>query len=185
MKNKILAFLIIFMLSFSLFAEEQKYTHGFIKTKTEWFSFALGYGTYGLSGHVSVCTLRWHSFFWETLRIQSSYDFITQNAFALRAETASGIPFFLTDDNRHEIRISAGLSLGAEFFKNSFSSIDALTEVSYVFHISDEMAFQIGAAAKFPFGTGRLGEIECGEREENCNKIYYMPNIYGFAGVRF
>lgn len=184
MKIRMLAIIVAFMVSFSLFAEEQRYMHGFIKTKTEWFSFALGYGTYGLSGHASVCTLRWRSFFLETLRIQGSYDFITQDAFALRAETASGIPFFLTDDNRHEIRISAGLSLGAEFFKSSFSPIDVLTEVSYVFHISDEMAFQAGAAAKFPFATVRLGEIECDE-EEDCNKTYYMPNIYGFVGVRF
>ncbi len=41
MKNRILAFFILLMLSFSFFAEENSFIR-FDPGKTEWFAFALG-----------------------------------------------------------------------------------------------------------------------------------------------
>ncbi len=166
---------------------KKSYEYSFIKTNTEKFAFSMGYGTYGLTTRLSIFTLRWRRVFWETVKIHAAYN--NSEAFSVKLGTAVGVPFFITDDNRHEIRLSGGIGLGLERYKDEFSIAHGEIELSYVFHIHDKLAFQVGSTAEFPFFTNDFGFSKSDSSSYNPfdvdYKVTYMPNIYGYLGFRF
>lgn len=171
---------------------KESYKYSFIKTDTEKFAFSMGYGTYGLTTRLSIFTLRWRRVFWETVKINTAFNlnYDAWEVFSVKLGTAVGVPFFITDDNRHEIRLSGGLGLGLERYKDEFSFAHGEIELSYVFHIHDKLAFQIGSAAEFPFFTSDLGLVSKSDSSsygpfDVDYKVTYMPNIYGYIGFRF
>lgn len=193
MKNKIVAFFIVLMLSFSLFAKENI---KFDRYRTEPLGFAMGYGTYGVSLNLSICTLRWQHVFWEifkfhgaySLEESSSHNDIDPRGYALKAETLFGVPFFLTENNRQEIRVAAGLGLGISRFDETYSTVDAVSEISYIYHFTNYLALQFGVHAAFPlyFKDEMFDKMSCRTIDgDKCYDSIYMPDIQGFVGIRF
>jgi hypothetical protein len=133
------------------------------RTKTEGFALAFFGGNYGLGGGLTFVTLRWRYFFWEIFRLQitgASYFKNNRNGWSLNAKTMVGVPIFLDENNRHEIRLSTGFSAGFSAKKDrddiedyvfyNQSNVNIPFDVSYVFHLDKNVAFQIGAALDLP-----------------------------------
>ncbi len=202
MKSKMFFLFFILFLSAKLFGEEKtEYKHVFIRTSTEWISFSAGYGTYGYSLNFSAFTLRWRNAFWEILKLHASRDFSyprtndrdniineigvasEYSVFSFKIKSSAGLPFFITADNRHEIRVGAGVGLGISCYKKDGYLLDISTELSYIARIFDSFAIQVGVSADFPLFTD--DEMFASAFGSYYYKSVYMPNIYGFAGVRF
>lgn len=209
MKSKMLLLFFILFLSVEVFGEEKtEYKHVFIRTSTEWMSFSTGYGTYGYSLNFSAFTLRWRNVFWEILKLHASRDFSyprtndsdnincddslgcneidvasEYSVVSYKVKSLAGIPFFITADNRHEIRVGAGVGIGVSCYKKDGYILDISTELSYIIHIFDSFSVQVGMSADFPLFTD--DEMFSSAFGSYYYKSVYMPNIYGFAGLRF
>ena len=133
------------------------------RTKPEWIALSFFAGNYGVGAGLTLVTLRSDYVFWEILRLQGTGgDFLINNmrGFSVNAKTMVGIPIFLGKTYRHEIRISAGFSGGVstQWDKYREGDINYLYmglfnfafDISYVFHIKENFAFQIGAALDLP-----------------------------------
>lgn len=144
------------------------------RTKVEWFALSFAGGNFGFGGSFTLITLRGRYVFWEIARIQATG--FTRKV-AANGKTMVGVPFFLDSLNRNELRLSTGFSGGFtatwpvpdwdfDFYSASF--INLPIDISYVFHVDKNFAFQIGISADFPVWS--YGK--------------YLPVINGHIGFR-
>ena len=153
------------------------------RTKTEWFALSFFGGSYGLGGGFTFITLRWRYVFWEVFRVQATgarYFEKDRAGTSANMKTMVGIPIFLGNSKRHEIRIATGFSGGfnAKYPKNvdwdfSFydeSFIHVPIDIYYVFHTDQPVALQIGFAIDIPIPISSFDEC--------------FPIMNGFIGFR-
>ena len=157
--KKIFVVILLIGFLFSLSADEPQKPLKFSRTQTEWVSLAFMGGNYGLGGTFSFATLRWNHVYWEIARFQLN---TTSKGSSFMGKTMVGFPLFLTQNNRHEIRLGVGLSGGMTAIevysdpndtasvRTFYSMIQLPIEASYVLHISKEFAFQVGASLDIP-----------------------------------
>jgi len=158
------------------------------RTGTEWLSLGFAMGNYGIGLNISFFTIRWKYFYWEMLRFQGmlSHTIFNGDRGSANAKTTFGFPLFLTHDNRHELRFGLGASGGVSLrqFSNGpgnrsdefFSYLNVPFEVSYVFHVAKNFAFQTGLSLDFPVF------YEFDNKFNNNEK--YIPIFSFFLGFR-
>lgn len=117
-----------------------------LKTSTEWFGMR-GYGGYtpgfeedfdegaGGGGEISFFTVRWESFYWTILRFGGGVP--TMGYWGM----TFGVPFS-SENGKNELRLGFDLTL-------LFGYVPILSgpELSYVRHVSESLAFELGAQA--------------------------------------
>jgi len=151
------------------------------RTKTEWFALSFAGGNFGFGGGFTFVTIRWENFFWEVARIQATGDNKISDDLdrvAANVKTMIGIPFFLDKTNRHEIRVSSGFSGGLtskyprvwdeDSSSDYVSLINIPLDISYVFHVKRNFAFQFGLVVDFPVWFDSK----------------YVPSVNGYIGFR-
>ena len=178
-----LVFILIMISIFGLYADEKKTAKTFDRTATEWISLYGGGGNYGFGGGFIFPTVRRKHFYWETARAQITYRNDDVKAFNFRS--IFGIPFFLTNDDRHKIRLGTGVSAGyvkywkdndtPGWYKRGNTSYFLFPiEVSYVFHIHKYFSFFINVAGDFP--------VQYFDKSKK--DAMYIPMVNGFMGFR-
>ncbi|HNZ54481.1 MAG TPA: hypothetical protein PLD55_06760 [bacterium] len=144
------------------------------RTKVEWFALNFAAGNFGFGGSFTLITLRGRNVFWEIARIQAT-GFIRK--VAANGKTMVGVPFFLDSLNRNELRLSTGLSGGLsatwpvvdeDFDFHSYALVNIPIDISYVFHVDRNFAFQVGISVDFPVW----------------NDGKYIPVVNGYMGFR-
>lgn len=84
----------------------------------EWFSLRIGGGLYGGGGDISLITLRWKYFFWESLRVNYYYGGPPQIGDGDNRRQGGlggtvGFPLIIDKLNNHEIRFGVSFYIGA------------------------------------------------------------------------
>lgn len=188
MKKLFVAILLIGFL-FSLSADEPQKPLKFSRTKTEIVALSIAGGNYGIGANIAFATLRRQKFYWEIIRLQMNF---ARDRTSINGKTMVGIPLFLTKNSRHELRFGIGLSGGVSVIKtHTFSNngggeqvfwsfLNLPVETSYIFHISKNLALQIGISLDFPmFFINRSFGSSSGDTNR------YYPILSGFIGFRF
>lgn len=147
--------------------------------KTEWITLKLLGGNYGVGGSISFFTLRKTNFYWEILRFSGAYGgpgFGSGTSYFWTLGTIWGGQIFLTDSNRHELRIGGGFffgPIGQELYEpivekegfcsneNSGNCVTTIDEglssifsivptINYVYHCSKVFTFLSGLDLYIP-----------------------------------
>lgn len=131
-------------------------------TDNEWFGIRAEGGSHGIGAMLSAPTLRWESIYWETFRAGVNFlgsGFTGDSAYYMLGGTSVGVPLFIDDDARHEIRLGVGAfgglihvsgdgGNGSDRDSFSYFSFFAFApEFAYLFHHSKHVAFTVGLSA--------------------------------------
>lgn len=172
------------MLSFTLFAESEPIIR-YSPEKTEWFAFALGGSTYGVTANFAFATVRWKYFFWEMISVQGGCNFY--DALSIKGKSVVGVPIFLNWYKKDEIRIGAGFGTGINIFNTTISFYEAVAEISFINHLSYDRAFQLRIGAGLPISYKAFIESDCAKPDGTyCGDTSrYIPDIYILLGLRF
>lgn len=129
-----------------------------LRNDTEWLTLRLQGGLWGFGGGAGLFTLRWRHFYWQIVR----FDFTLGSPINYYGGgSAIGVPIYLTNDDRHELRIALGTM--AMFYQRDATHWASLhlalaPELVYAYHIKKHATLHVGLTVYIPLPLGgKLG----------------------------
>ncbi len=118
------------------------------------------------------------------MRVQGGTEL--QQSWSLKFKTTAGYPIFFNLGRKNEIRLGTGICAGYNHYHNTNSYVEVLAEMTYINHLSDNIAFQIKLGSGFPLDYKFQQTTTCDTPTgELCDKAEYIPDLYLLLGLRF